>query len=1055
MAQFIKLVFVQLIDVLHTEDHTVAHAAMRSAAAIATLSLDTVDEYVGELLQACGELKTSCREDIELARRNLVSSLIVTYARTRSLPFLMERLARPTPDTCILAAYAPVLRHCDVQKILASTVHALPHGQAVSCVSALIPSCLETPHAPCLSFLIALILETSEASQQAAVVREACSSVLPKIASLPVSVKIQSSAAFLLSSVLFALIRVDIPLDDEILKIIIESGIVQATGTLTFPREEVNESMFAIRLVESISHMGLVEDESLCFCIIRLLAVIAHFMVRQSVQDVNRDLMGKAFDEIFKRYEALISLCTGKNPKLHDSLFHGPSILDSTIPVIGSIIDMLHFTPTLKDVSSGFVMFISYAAEHFQPGHLLWQDLIERKFVQNSFADAVCTSLSRYSKAETQSPYPSNKVEAILKLIQAIPRGYVLETDEERIALAICSLHNFLEERSKEEAVRALLGLRIPCLVKAEDIFRSSVERGPHDSFLAKLVKAIEVKRLPEKKGQRLICSLLVSWSDGSQLLGRASSLLANVDIMVQDSANEYVPSKSVKAYSPEKKVTKRVLKLLPDIKRTCAKALTESEEQMERVNGLRIAGSLMRLHASIEQEKGIILALPELFEQLRTASAAVLRDCFEIALSCCAKFLQNYDDSNGIKHEMMDASHFFLSSLWCNGHKPVYHHFLSQVERIFFLSRIMASSIYFLSNKNAGVRTIGVEALCDIGSFEDKDVVQELGLLILSQIESEEECFDSIGCSMSAEEANNVLADCKRIRARVLGCASILCGCRLRSEDKVVVLNEDKSFGHFKEVRLRRDLSGIRLKRDISSKIMLQVLQKCSLLLRVISSIRALSGEIQEARDRQIKKVRNVVWFCVRLCMQACETCFSRQVPYRFDNMDVQEMLVSLTGLLRCIPKGDKFSEVHEEEVLVRMTRVCKCIMQHHASVGRWGTSGLLGTILKRGVMLESCEVAKGVGDVFEEFGRIGSCAGQRHAREVVCAVLANASESVVGVSTVEFRRALAPGMMALVKSIGENAARGILARLGDGGREVLKQVWELYVGEYQYRGK
>lgn len=1076
-------VFVKLTQLLTDQlasrhpDPASTVALTNAAASVISFSIDTIDSHVCHLLAALPS-RTSTETSRE-AQTTLLKALLRAYARMRDVPRFFTNLVKaPTGTTPPLAALGPFLRHPSVAHELAATISDLPANTSVTCVNAL--GCFDhsrptSEEASSLAFILALILESNIDVNKKPIVQVALR-VVPSLSGVSYDSHAKTSYMFLLSSALFALLRCEDGVGSNTIAPILQSHVVSASGIIVEGGDNViigrlsvmkdndaldSEGDLVDKFTQKLQMVGKDSDSNISpaerFALIRLLCVLVRFYLqKQDIEesDLQRQIVADTLESIFKLYYVLsrsrsVSACkqTSDESNVNDIwAWQRGFAKEASFKVVSSLSDVFDFGLSDQKASSGLIAFLSDSIIQYESDALIWEELLERQSVRTALGKAIVKHLKKLPSTKQCTGVNCGMVR-VLRLVRVLPRDYLNDKVELEVKKGIQKILPTTPccERSIEEAANAILQLD-PGKATVNDIISTAVRRGQWHEVLLTLVSSQHERGVSADERLESIRSLLEAGSERWNHLSSVALFWENAALVCE---------RSVSNWDNEHGFILQFLKAkLEQTCRICSSGLDTEKATEDVLASLRALGAALRCigHASSRSQKEE--------QAIDRQSKKLLKNLIDPALGSSMRIIHGCGDSS---LDAFGTANSFISAL-CEGITPRYRSILNKQESSVLLSKLIATSLNWLRSYDEKHRTAGVLLLSRLVSHESEECVQDIGDIVLSWIDNVDVDFPQVCEDIADKDRKRIVTVCDEIRGRVLAGCSILCGAASQSEARPV--RTDETSGMFKEftpARKRRDLSGIRLGRNLSGSVVCGVVRLSITLMEQLDQSEKLAGYERMSLMKELKIVEQTAWECATLNINACETAMQRRASHRMETQDAQEILCGMSRILEIAPqrRGDVYEDA-ERKFVDSVTHCVTAGVQQHRAACRWGAAQLCGTVMTRAGSLGGKTAGMGVARLLDAVGRFcrgggdgGMTTKGRLTVEVGVAVLAEIAQRFVNVGQCrEFRRIVGEAAARVLRTVGEGRARGVLAVATDEAKEVLRYVREVYVERVQYRG-
>lgn len=997
-----------------------------AATSIVKLSVDTVDNILPILLRSC------CHRDRAEARGRLFCDLLDLYAVSRTVPSFLSHFIKP--ESSLFGLYQSIFLRDDVRMSLATTILRLPTGQAEQCIKTIAKCNMKPEDVQSVTFLSAIVLENSR-DDKSQLIQVVCNEVVRKMLSLQECAPVRCASLYLLSSLLFAVVKTNITPDDDAFQLLLKCGIIQASCGFPFDIDDMID--FQRRFVENMHDED--PDPLEKYCCIRLLSVLIHVGVRQNMEQEDHTVIRRLLELLFTFVDYFV-LPEGKKHLIPNPFFEG-STFDEIIPLVVGVMDVIELTFKGYRTPHGFLRFLRFLVNKYPSVPDLWSDLLEKKVVQDVFEQMIQGILNE--EEETQSNF---NVLYTFKLILQTPSGYLSGSEEKRIEKYVRRMYSKLcnnEERA--EALNVLLKIGKCKPIKLKPMIKESVSHSLNSSILSKLSdRAIQTARLSSKADRHsqendvvlLSEYVLEKWTNSSSKLEMVLGFVRNVETAMRRSFLE----SNVIALA-----LVRLAEVLNEARHACRTCLL-SKNDASIPHALHIISSLLPVWDHLVQHSD---PNDNVHSEAIQACVTFLMDTMQLALSSSVNKVIIKAKEGKYDEVYASARDLLLST--CQYVPRRTDRFSCDSKRGFAISRQLAHALYFLYNRSAALRTIGVEMLSAMCTFESDEVISSIGSTIMKAVDDELSCLicesaDSLQYTSKMEVALDALC---RVQGSILAAAAALCVSRSSSEQQTVVLNDRNEFSHFVSARNRRDLSGIRLNRELGARVVVKMME---LVENLISFLNMLYQNFERAKSvarKEAEELEHIAWSSVLAGLDACEITVARRAPNRLDNISVQKVLQSLSVVVAFAHENGKRYVGSEEQMVIKAMRICRYILHVHGHVGRWTCMGLVRRAVESaGKKDGSGESGAAVADVLQEFVECNS------GKEIVSAVLADCCDRIGRGCSAEFRRGLFVGVVSMMKALDDEDARKALCGMSENGQEVMRQAREVYVEE-RYRGK
>lgn len=1003
-------------------------AVVDTCVSVVSFCLDLVDKRCAQLILACAEIQG---EGGTAARRKAFLGLLSVYSRTRMTEVFFERFVR-TGDGSVLYAYKDVLCDTLIRESFAQTLARLPRTAATTCVEVLSDG--EPRDMECVAFIVSLIIETAGNEDRVDVMNI----VFERLAQAFGRGTDQAQAygkTFLLASLFFAACRVGDGTRYEMVDEVVKSELVHVSDAKAGGVDGIVKALLKEKR----------RGNMYMFCAARLMAAMAHY-VAGGAGDVAGGvrICVKGVFELFCRSMPALESEQRSAPEF--ALFQV-----DIISVVRSVIDLVDmaYGNDLKG-PKGLEEFVSFMMRRYREDGEM-DDLLEVGCVRNVFKGAV-ESCMREVKQCGGTEGKRCEYNRALKLLQRLPREYVTGGDvaigESLTDSAMSRVCECISDGTVEAEMRYPLALqaakedaRSKVKSRMDRLFKLVLKHGRNcNGLLRYLVRNLKTRGWDALFVEDCIEKLVRLWTDGS--LAKAAHFIRNVDEMLSDSCL---------SLDVESRLLGIVIETLDNVQGACSSALKSEKDGKETPHSVTLVANVMLIRRQFEDVQERADKMPEIADKCKLRCDSFLKCVSENALRVATSYI-----AQPHTHESKCGNGKSLLIALCGGKTPVHRLFLSRQASNFTLIRVVACSAHYLASKQPFVRTAGLQVLAAIASAENEENLTQLGKSVTCELAQQHDqlMYHRIGSTLDDHEFNELVTHCERARAKILAGSTILCGTGHHSEDGLVLVDDQGVFTSFKPAQKRRMHSGIRLDRTTSGQLVIALLNIAEELIAKLTQLHSLSPRIRDAHVMQLEKIRDIIWESVVFSVMSCEIALERSVPYRIGKSDVQSILQSLPNVLRHpSPTCDDATNRHAERVHESMVGICRSALHNYTTATRWPASALLTQTLRVSLGTVHPPVSE-ISKLYEYFGHLAK--NGRVSREVLCSLLADGCEAMSGVDRSSVRRGVSAGLAEILRVLGDEG-RKVLMGMNErsGGKEVLRQVWEVYVGEVKYQGK
>lgn len=1037
----------------------------RTMNAVVQLSLDSVQTCMPSVLDAIAgcSSEVGLAADVKESLANLFCGLIQTHADTRQLPTLFRYLSSNESGFVLLERLSVILQEGSVQLRLAESVEALPRGQSELCIRSLLKSGapLSAASTPAVCFLVSLHLESTAVAEIPSLVSALCDILAPKLLDvISTGASFRCSVAFLCASVCFALTRASLSRASTTHEAFLRSGIADIVCDQQVRSAEA--------LVEALAEREVPADAVERFCIIRLLASLAHFHINQ--EDVTRVSSAKLAREAsqavwasFVGIEVIEDVASPAFIANHENQWRG-LLLGSlentslaTVRIAGSICSMMDHVTAVRGSATdaevfttpvGLQQFLALAMVHSQFLDELWQDLLETRVVRELFPDTAGAVLMKKLKCERncgsdECPEDAGACMAVsvLRLVQSLPEAYLNKEGQVSLANVCAKFYRTAAcQAAQELALRIVVALGANCLSAISATSEDMVGVSGCEGLILTVASWMRVteSRAHGRKILQSVADMCIErdltatcwFVDGLRLM------LTSVREEMTLTRIEYEEAMWNLVSELGKKVVVRLASLatvgLGEGGGTAMGARDTSD------SGFVVAvSSLLGLKSALVEAHSL-LGDREAYASLNEAVTNCLQALIPRALQGCASSLATIPSLRSTLR--FRAVKKVLMGL-CEGRPPMYRLITGAAAAPVLLNRLSAYALHWIASDNVRVRSVGVEVLATLASNESKGAVDELGCVVEQQLQS---IMDSSAECVRSKCPELTRKLCAKAHAAILAGATLLCGtgvvpAALRKTEvgTGVVIG-------FKAIRGRRDLSGFRMNRAVSGRLATLSLRA---LNAVFESIAACSGSHGPGSAGEVARI--LAWDAATLAVQTAELCAELRAPHRIEVSDAHLLLEEVSSLV-CV-ECDVEQGARHEALRRGVARLCSALLHNlgkqSGSGVAWGTTRAARAILSLGNQLR----AGTAGEVSRIYSTLAG-AGRSSAAQ---AALGDAVTLLARVQDAGVRRAIVPGVAALLKAVGEDGARAVMVAVQEDAKDVLRAMREEYVEDFQYSGK
>ncbi|PXF41927.1 hypothetical protein BWQ96_08337 [Gracilariopsis chorda] len=483
------------------------------------------------------------------------------------------------------------------------------------------------------------------------------------------------------------------------------------------------------------------------------------------------------------------------------------------------MMDVIELTFQGYRTPHGFLRFLRFLVNKYPTVPDLWSDILEKKVVQDAFPKIIQGVLNK----EKKDARANISLLATFKLILHTPSGYMPESEEKRIEKCVRRMYSDLSDNEERtEALNVLLKIGKCNPIKLKPIIEESVAYSLNSSILTKLSeRAAETARVSSKSDRRsqlndvvrLAEYVLEKWTKTSTELEVVLGFVRNVEAAM------------CRSFSDSSIIAMALVRLAEVLKKSChaCKASLLSKKDASIPHALRIVSLLLAVWGHLVQDSDP--DDPEHNEAIQACVAFLVETMQHALLLSVNKVITK--DKEGKYDEVFASSRDLLLSS-CQYMPRRTDRFSCDTKRGFAISRHLAHALYFLYDRSAALRTIGVEMLSAMCTFESEEVISTIGSTIMKAFDDELSYLicKSAESLQDARKMEGALDTLCRVQGNVLAAGAALSGSRSTSEQQTLVLNERNEFSHFVSARNRRDLSGIRLSRELSAQIVVKLME-------------------------------------------------------------------------------------------------------------------------------------------------------------------------------------------------------------------------------------